>query len=390
MNHRLSAASAALVLALGMTACQSAPPSTVTTVATMPEQTQSSLTGVAVQGSEELATLLEQIEDNVFPGTAGCTLTAVRYTVSLLDWCKAAGVSDSGLRSIVSDWMRDKDPAELSRQFELILNTYQQLMGSGAQELLDAAGVTTDSFPWPESCRQVMWTILEVTGAVERSNAAALESILERVHYDWAGNQADAIRQAAALLDWAANTPDTEASIRTTVTTWMSQFGNDQQNAFAVELARTSAYCQRLLTDERPSLMEKADLGNRTWPDTVMETVRILLDAAGANGDTGLLGLLNRICDSEEDENLYLAVELLDWAQATGLTDDELRSLGNSWSYSLSSGRFSLYEDRMNSVCALCASLVNEDSASLLESVGLDPRSWDQSALNRIACFRTA
>lgn len=383
MNHRLCKAAGALLLTLSMTACHSAHPSTVTTVATMPEQTKSTLSAVQVQGSEDLTKLLEQIDDNVFPGTAGCSLTAVRYTVNLLDWCKTAGVSDTELRSIVSNWMQGKDTVELARKFELIQDTYQRLMGDTAQDLLDSAGVETDSYPWPDSCRQVMQTILEITGAEDSSGASALETILTDIHTGWAENQADALRQAAQLLDWAVNTADSEEQIRVTVTDWMSGLGNDEQTAFAVELARTQAFCTKLLSDQRVELLQKAGLEDRQWPESAMQTIGTVLDAAGANGDSGLLGLLNRVLDSQEAQ-LPVAYELLDWGEHTSLTTDQIRVLGKSFFYiALAEDQFSLYQDRMDAILALCTRLAGGET-SLLSDTGLEPQSWSQNALDRI------
>ena len=102
---------------------------------------------IALQGkcSALQKELLDQVEDNVFPGTAGCSLTAVRYTVSLLDWCKTAGVSDTELRADLTAWVQGKGTVELARKFELVMDVYDQLMGDSAQDLLDTAGVQTDN-----------------------------------------------------------------------------------------------------------------------------------------------------------------------------------------------------------------------------------------------------
>lgn len=183
--RKTAAGTAAILLSLTMAACHQTAPSSVTTVATMPESSKSTLAAVQVQGGEELDKLLDQVEDNVFPGTAGCSLTAVRYTVSLLDWCKTAGVSDTELRADLTAWVQGKDTVELARKFELVMDVYDQLMGDTAQDLLDTAGVQTDNYPWPESCRQMMQTILEVTGGVSSTDHSGLDLILEDIRDNW-------------------------------------------------------------------------------------------------------------------------------------------------------------------------------------------------------------
>ena len=80
--QKLSAALVATLLCLNISACQSAEPSTVTTAATMPEaQTRATVSAVQTQGKEDLVRLLDQVEENVFPGTAGSTATAVPSSV---------------------------------------------------------------------------------------------------------------------------------------------------------------------------------------------------------------------------------------------------------------------------------------------------------------------
>lgn len=163
---KLGAALAATLLCLNISACQSAGSPTMTTAATMPEaQTRATVSAVQTQGKEDLVRLLDQVEDNVFPGTAGSTATAVPYTAKLLDWCKSTGLSESEMISAENGWMRGKDKEELTSKFTLILETYRQLMGQDAQSLMDTAGYETDSYPWPDSCTQIMTTLLSTLGA---------------------------------------------------------------------------------------------------------------------------------------------------------------------------------------------------------------------------------
>ena len=165
---KLGTALAATLLCLNMSACQSVGSPTVTTAATMPEaQTRATVSAVQTQGKEDLIKLLDQVEENVFPGTAGSTATAVPYTAKLLDWCKSTGLSENEMIAAENGWMRGKDKEELSRKFSLILETYQLLMGKDAEGLMDTAGYETDSYPWPQSCTQIMTTLLSTLGATE-------------------------------------------------------------------------------------------------------------------------------------------------------------------------------------------------------------------------------
>ena len=164
--EKLGAAAAACLLCFTMTACQSTTAPAASTAATMPEaQTKATVATVQTQGKEDLVRLLDQVEENVFPGTAGSTATAVPYTAKLLDWCKSTGLSESEMISAENSWMRGKDKEELASKFTLVLETYRQLTGKDAQSLMDTAGYETDSYPWPDSCTQIMTTLLSTLGA---------------------------------------------------------------------------------------------------------------------------------------------------------------------------------------------------------------------------------
>lgn len=379
--RKTAAGTAAILLSLTIAACHQTAPSSVTTVATMPESSKSTLAAVQVQGGEELDKLLDQVEDNVFPGTAGCRLTAVRYTVSLLDWCKTAGVSDTELRADLTAWVQGKDTVELARKFELVMDVYDQLMGDTAQDLLDTAGVQTDNYPWPESCRQMMQTILEVTGGVSSTDHSGLDLILEDIRDNWDETRVGSTRQAVELLDWAVGSSASEERIRVTVTDWMEPMGNDEQNDFAVGLARVKRFCELLQSAERQKLLEKAELEDRQWPVTALQKVDIILDAAGAKGDSGFLGLLNRIADGSEDQTA-LAVELLDWAQTTALDRDGIWYLGKSWSYAMDSDTHNRFQEQMDSLLGLCDQL--QEKPELLAEKGIEEHTWSQEALDRI------
>ena len=379
--RKTAAGTAAILLSLTMAACHQTAPSSVTTVATMPESSKSTLAAVQVQGGEELDKLLDQVEDNVFHGTAGCSLTAVRYTVSLLDWSKTAGVSDTELRADLTAWVQGKDTVELARKFELVMDVYDRLMGDSAQDLLDTAGVQTDNYPWPESCRQMMQTILEVTGGISSTDNSGLKQILEDIRDNWDETKAGSTRQAVELLDWAVGSSASEERIRVTVTDWMEPMGNDAQNDFAVGLARVKRFCELLQSAERQKLLEKAELEDRQWPVTALQKVDIILDAAGAKGDSGFLGLLNRIADGPEDQTA-LAVELLDWAQTTALDRDGIWYLGKSWSYAMDSDTFNRFQNQMNSLGELCGQL--QEKPELFAEKGIEEHTWSQEALDRI------
>ena len=159
----------ACILAVSMAACQTrgAAPTAQPTITTLPEaQTKTTVAAVQTQGTEDLTKILDQIEANVFPGTAGCTMTAVPYTAKLLDWCKSTGLTEREMTAALTAWLQGKDTQEISRVFSLIRDTYETLYSTTAKDLMDTAGFESDSYPWPDSCRQIMDTMLETLSPV--------------------------------------------------------------------------------------------------------------------------------------------------------------------------------------------------------------------------------
>lgn len=264
-----------------MTACQTRS-SAPTTVPTLPEQTQNTLSAVQLQGSEELKTILDGIEENVFPGTAGSSLTAVPYTVQLLDWCKSAGISESELRGVIAQWLQGKDQGEIAHQFELISETYDLLMSDRAEALLDTAGCQTDSYPWPESCRQVMKTILESTGADMQTTAQESVALVDALNaLRDSDSQEDLLLSSAALLNWAAATSDTQEGIRATVVEWMANQGNDVQVQFAENLKKAADICQSMVSGEKTQELTALGITGTGWTEMAMQEIDPILEAAG-------------------------------------------------------------------------------------------------------------
>ena len=105
-----------------------------------------------------------------------------------------------------------------------------------------------------------MQTILEVTGGVSSTDNSGLDLILEDIRDNWDETKAGSTRQAVELLDWAVGSSASEERIRVTVTDWMEPMGNDEQNDFAVGLARVKRFCELLQSEERQKLLEKAGI----------------------------------------------------------------------------------------------------------------------------------
>ena len=107
---RLAALTLALVLVLALAACgsktQTPETSSTPTVVTPPVQTPADPTSdparPAGTETDQLTTVLDDIEKNVQLGVTGSSLKAVPYAVKLLDWGAASTMTQSEIKSAVA------------------------------------------------------------------------------------------------------------------------------------------------------------------------------------------------------------------------------------------------------------------------------------------------
>ncbi len=173
---RLAALTLMLVLVLALAACgseaQAPETSSTPTVVTPTVQTPTPAPAndparPAGTQTDELATVLDDIEKNVQLGTAGSSIKVVPYAVKLLDWGTASTMTQSEIKSAVAAWLSGKgndEQVSFSQQMDLIDTTCQTLMGSGARDLLDSAGCQNVKGDWPVQASDRVEAILEAIG----------------------------------------------------------------------------------------------------------------------------------------------------------------------------------------------------------------------------------
>lgn len=133
---RLAALTLALVLVLALAACgsktQTPETSSTPTIVTPPVQTPADPTSdparPAGTETDQLTTVLDDIEKNVQLGVTGSSLKAVPYAVKLLDWGAASTMTQSEIKSAVVAWLSDKGndaQVSFSQQMDLIDTTCQ-------------------------------------------------------------------------------------------------------------------------------------------------------------------------------------------------------------------------------------------------------------------------
>ncbi len=105
----------------------------------------------AANESEQLEKLMEDFAENLRPGTAGSSLTAVKEAVRLMDWGTVTKMTDDDICLTVLRYLLDKDDAfaeEYTQKLEQLNETYQLLLTEGQEELLESAGCTGTAYPW--------------------------------------------------------------------------------------------------------------------------------------------------------------------------------------------------------------------------------------------------
>ena len=122
------------------------------------------------QQADVLSAILVDIKGNVEVGSAGSSLKAVPYAVSLLDWASSSTLSQEEITAIVNEMLNtvsgDESAAdEYNEQLGLVNADCQVLLSDDAQELLSEAGCTdVDTAAWSEQTAGVLGLVMAAAG----------------------------------------------------------------------------------------------------------------------------------------------------------------------------------------------------------------------------------
>ena len=100
---------------------------------------------------KEFRGVLDEIDSNIQPGTAGNGMNSIKTATHLLNW----GVS----------WLSDKgnsEQVEFSNKLASVYDVYQKLLGPNAKELLEQAGCDDAAYPWSDAPVETIEAIVEV------------------------------------------------------------------------------------------------------------------------------------------------------------------------------------------------------------------------------------
>lgn len=96
---------------------------------------------------QKLQAILNDLSNNLHPGTAGSSLTAAQLTAELLAWAATTKMDKKEAAGIVAEWLKEQSPeiqAAFQEKMQSVSNTYGQVLKDGAADLMESAGINKD------------------------------------------------------------------------------------------------------------------------------------------------------------------------------------------------------------------------------------------------------
>lgn len=113
----------------------------------------------------ELDHMLDEINSDIYPGTAGSSLVSVNAAAHLLNWGVGTSMTTDEIRQEAADWLSGMGASEQSdfkEKFDSVYDAYQKLLGPDAEELLEDAGCEDAAYPWSNAPVETIEAIYEV------------------------------------------------------------------------------------------------------------------------------------------------------------------------------------------------------------------------------------
>ena len=174
MLRRLAAAALAGTMVFSLASCGSkgGSSSSASTSSSSSSSTSSSSAqddDAKTQQADVLSAILVDIKGNVEVGSAGSSLKAVPYAISLLDWASSSTLSQEEIDVIVSEMLNtvsgdESAAAEYAEQLGLVNADCQVLLSDDAEELLNEAGCADVNTDWSEQTAGVLGLVMAAAG----------------------------------------------------------------------------------------------------------------------------------------------------------------------------------------------------------------------------------
>ena len=114
---------------------------------------------------KEFRDVLDEIESDIEPGTAGNGMNSIKTAAHLLNWGVGTSMTTDEVKKETVSWLSDKgnsEQVEFSNKLASVYDAYQKLLGSDAKELLEQAGCDDAAYPWSDAPVETIEAIVEV------------------------------------------------------------------------------------------------------------------------------------------------------------------------------------------------------------------------------------
>ena len=129
---------------------------------------------------KEFRDVLEEIDSDIQPGTAGNGMNSIKVAAHLLDWGVGTSMTTDEVKKETVSWLSDKgnsEQVEFSNKLASVYNAYRKLLGSDAKELLEQAGYDDAAYPWSDAPVETIEAIIEVVQLPEEPSMDDLSSM---------------------------------------------------------------------------------------------------------------------------------------------------------------------------------------------------------------------
>ena len=114
---------------------------------------------------KEFRGVLDEIDSNIQPGTAGNGMNSIKTATHLLNWGVGTSMTTDEIKKETVSWLSDKgnsEQVEFSNKLASVYDVYQKLLGPNAKELLEQAGCDDAAYPWSDAPVETIEAIVEV------------------------------------------------------------------------------------------------------------------------------------------------------------------------------------------------------------------------------------
>ena len=132
---------------------------------------------------KEFRDVLDEINTDIQPGTAGNGMNSIKTAAHLLNWGVETSMTTDAIKKETVSWLSDKgnsDQVEFSNKLASVYDAYQKLLGSDAKELLEQAGCDDAAYPWGDAPVETIEAIVEVVQLPEEPSMDDSSSSTEK------------------------------------------------------------------------------------------------------------------------------------------------------------------------------------------------------------------